>query len=624
MSGVLESLNQVSGAAMAAVLNSLWQAAAVAAAAWAAMRFVPRINAATRHLVWWAVLAVILVLPAAPAILASWQATSQLAPQQQGAGIPSAAFEVASDPASGMPRPTPTHSVVPPAPLELRAGAWPTWIAAVWSAVLLLQLGRIAWSFAYLRQVKRRAHRASPELRRSFDAWMMSCGVHRPARLLVSSEIVSPMAVGFRHPAVILPASLLDQFQEPELDHVLLHELAHIARQDDWLNLWARLASAVLALHPVAAWVLRHIEREREIACDDWVVSMTGAARPYAASLARLFEVCFARRRMMLASGMAGRASHLGERIEMLLHRSRDFTPKASIARVVLSTMVLVIFAIAGAQAPRWLAFAQETPAFAETPAVSQGAALAEAQEQTPPAAPRASAAPRAAETPRPAIAAETPGAQVAPAAPATPRPDIASTPFQSPAPAAATPKPGQNTNGTPNGSFLAALVAAGYGNLTVDEIINLKNAGVTAQFLTGMNQSGWGKLTVQEMIDLSHRGVNPEYVRKIKEAGIRDVTLKEVMDLATYGVRPETVQEIHSLGFGPYTAKQAIQFAQYGMRTDLFRALKDSGLGNAALGDILEAHTVGLNARDLREAKQYGPSLTLKQIIKLKMAGVI
>src|ERR1017187_7341883 len=366
MSGILETLNQASSTAIAAVLNSLWQAVALAAASWLAMRFTPRTNAATRHALWWMVVAGIRALPVAPVAIARWQALSEPAARQQAATIPAPAVEPVTLETEADPGTAGKIGGVT-APLELRAGRWPSWILAVWSAVLLLQLGRIAWSYGYLRQVKRRAHAASPGLRRSFDAWMMSCGVHRPARLLVSSEIVSPMAVGFRHPAVILPAPLLQQFQEPELDHVLLHELAHIARRDDWWNLCARLASAVLALHPVAAWVLRHIEREREIACDDWVVAMTGDARPYAASLARLFELCFAHRRMLLSSGMAGRASHLGERIEMLLHRSREFTPKASLARVAMSTAVLLALAIAGAQAPRWLAFAQEA-----RPAVAQ------------------------------------------------------------------------------------------------------------------------------------------------------------------------------------------------------------------------------------------------------------
>src|SRR5205085_2946501 len=88
---------------------------------------------------------------------------------------------------------------------------------------------------------------------------------------------------------------------------------------DDWTNLMGRLASAAFVLHPVAAWVLRRIEREREIACDDWVVAATGSAVHYAATLARLFEFCCTRRRELLATGMAHRSSNLGERIEILL-----------------------------------------------------------------------------------------------------------------------------------------------------------------------------------------------------------------------------------------------------------------------------------------------------------------
>jgi len=62
-------------------------------------------------------------------------------------------------------------------------------------------------------------------------------------------------------------------------------------------NMAGRLAASVVALHPLARWVLGRIERERELACDDWVVALTGSARPYAASLARLFELCWTRRR---------------------------------------------------------------------------------------------------------------------------------------------------------------------------------------------------------------------------------------------------------------------------------------------------------------------------------------
>ena len=45
------------------VLNTFWQAAAVALVVWAGLRGMPRVNAATRGAVWWSVLALVLLLP---------------------------------------------------------------------------------------------------------------------------------------------------------------------------------------------------------------------------------------------------------------------------------------------------------------------------------------------------------------------------------------------------------------------------------------------------------------------------------------------------------------------------------------------------------------------------------
>jgi hypothetical protein len=52
---------EFAGAAVAALLDTLWVALAIAAAAWALARFLPRTNAATRHLLWWTVLALVLI-----------------------------------------------------------------------------------------------------------------------------------------------------------------------------------------------------------------------------------------------------------------------------------------------------------------------------------------------------------------------------------------------------------------------------------------------------------------------------------------------------------------------------------------------------------------------------------
>ena len=66
----------------------------------------------------------------------------------------------------------------------------------------------------------------------------------------------------------------------------------------------------------------------------------------------------------LLALGMFGQMSRLRERVEMLLEidtllrHGRDFSPRVSKARVALSAVALLGCIVAGAAAPRLIAFA--------------------------------------------------------------------------------------------------------------------------------------------------------------------------------------------------------------------------------------------------------------------------
>lgn len=63
--------------------------------------------------------------------------------------------------------------------------------------------------------------------------------------------------------------------------------------------------------------------------------------------------------RELLAVGIFGRASLAG-RIETLLQQGREFSTRASRARITTSVAILLCLASAGALAPRWIAFAQQ------------------------------------------------------------------------------------------------------------------------------------------------------------------------------------------------------------------------------------------------------------------------
>jgi len=330
-------------AILGAVLNSLWAAAILAAGVWAALRLAgPRVNAATRHAVWWIALAAVIVLPMMPRRAAK---TTPVAARPSVSGPVSRNLAAQTVPPFVGPQ---SDAVVT---VSNRGRAWWPWLALLaWGSVCAGSVFRMARSYVHLRGWKRRAQvwdRALP-------------GSRRGVRVLTSEEIGSPVAAGFVAPAVIVPARLREQLNAEEMDCVLLHEAAHLDRFDDWENLAARVAKAVVGLHPVCWWLLRQIDRERESACDEWVVARTGAARQYARSLARVIELRLEPAGSALAAGIFEKRSRLRARIEMLLERGRPFSATVTRRTALLAAGAAFALSAAGTLAPRWIAFAQK------------------------------------------------------------------------------------------------------------------------------------------------------------------------------------------------------------------------------------------------------------------------
>ena len=171
---------------------------------------------------------------------------------------------------------------------------------------------------------------------------------------------------------------------------------------------------------------------------------------------------------------------------------------------------------------------------------------------------------------------------------------------------------------------LLAALAAAGYQDLSVDEIIELKNQGVDAKFIREMADNGWGRIAPKDLISLRVHNVNAEYMRDIRGAGITGLTLEQAVQLRIHGVNAKTLNEIRALGFGPYTDQEVLDMSVQGIRTEFFRGLKDNGIPQISANDAMSAASHGLNAKSIVEARKYGANLTFEQILKLKRAGVI
>lgn len=335
-------LQTLAGISVERMLYSLIEGTVLALGVWLALRLLPRRNAGTRFTIWFSVLLFILLLPFAGH---SWK---------------TAAAGAASGPGAG-------------ALLTLPV-SWAVYVFFAWMIVAALSLARVVVGLWQIHSLRRSAREIAPEtLPAEIQALLQGFQRSRHVALCSSDRIQVPTAIGFLNPAVVVPSWLLEELPAGELKQVLVHELTHLRRRDDWTNLAQKIVKALLFFHPSVWWVERQLSMEREMACDDAVLAHTGKPRDYAACLTRIAQRNFTRRQMALAQAAVERMRQLSSRVAQILDARRPGSTRLWKPAIPLVTLAAFTCVFSAGTAPQLISFTDS----ASTKPAEQQAALA-------------------------------------------------------------------------------------------------------------------------------------------------------------------------------------------------------------------------------------------------------
>ena len=274
-----------------------WQVAILAALVWIVCRLASKAPAAWRHALWIVVLVKFFMPPVVhfPSQLAFWQTAGRAKPQP--AIIRTLPTPHGSASPAGVELPHSSTSLQPgdPALSSVAAGAvsdFASVLGVIWvvgaAAMAVLLLVR------FLRQA--RLVRASSAASGSMIRLLAECAgrlrLRRVPAVRVSDNARTPMVAGVFRPMIVLPTGILDSCSDTHLRAILLHELAHVKRHD-MLILWLhQLAQIVFFFHP-GVWLAGHeLKKERELACDEMVLSTSAIrATDYAAGYVSVLKL---------------------------------------------------------------------------------------------------------------------------------------------------------------------------------------------------------------------------------------------------------------------------------------------------------------------------------------------
>jgi beta-lactamase regulating signal transducer with metallopeptidase domain len=568
------------------LLHFLWQGAALAALAAAAMAFCR--HAAARYAIALSVLVLMLATPIATVVVFSQNQSHDDSASAAVGGAP-LSIELAGNHAAGA-----VDSLAPRVRRNLSSWNSFPWLVEAWLAGVAFFSLRSAGGFLLLeRQRRKLSTNVNARVLEMCHTLQRRLGLKWAIRYCEGEGLQAPAVIGWFRPVVFLPLRALTGLSQEQLELVVAHELAHIQRLDPFVNVFQVVAEALLFYHPAVWWLNRRVRAEREHCCDDVAISLCGNAVEYARALTLMEEW-----RSLPVLAMAANRGPLTERILRVLGLGTLGAGMRGIG--ITGSVVCLTAALVAGNALVGIAHAG--------PVVSG-----------------MSMSPQA--------------AQAEPESPQEPKP--------SPARPASSAQPAAAANSATATSYIDAMKAAGMGDLTIDELVAMKIQGVTPEYVRELHDQGLHPdadilvaFRVQnvtaayihelrglgfnpgpdEIIAFKVQNVNADYVRGLKEVGIQP-NPDEILALKVQGVTPAYIKELRAAGLNP-DADQVIAMKVQGITPAYIHDLHELGLKPDG-DDLVGMKVQGVSPEYVREIQATGLKPGGDDLIAMRVQGV-
>lgn len=508
-----------------------------------------------------------------------------------------------------------SSSRAPIAPSPTENGNVMVWLVEAWFLGVAVLSLRTAGGLLLIERMRRREIKpVAQELYEKCVALQRKMGLARVIRYCECLRVDTPAVLGWFRPVVLLPVRALTGLTEAQIEAVIAHELAHIRRLDCFVNLFQIAAETLLFYHPAVWWVSQRIRAERENCCDDEAIAICGDAVNYARALTLMEEW-----RTAPSLLMAVNRGPLAVRVMRLLGgeglASRMRVVGLAGGFICLAGALLAGNAFLGVAHAALGASPNQDPGSSSVIVIKPEMATAK-EESSPQAA--------------------KPSGATAPTAPK----------------AQTTKEKDQQTekDQTKKESYLDAMQAAGFKDLTVDEIISMKIQGVTPAYVKEIHELGLqptadeivgmrvqgitpeyiremraveSNLTVDQLIGMKVQGITPQYARELGDLGLKAGS-DELVGMKVQGVTPNYIREMRATGIS-FNVDELIGMKVQGVTPEYVKGLQAAGFKELNCDDIIGAKVQGITPEFIEKARKHGfQNLTLDKLISLKQADIL
>ena len=236
------------------------------------------------------------------------------------------------------------------------------YLGCFWLAGLLLLTTWKFMNWRFTMRLRKNGLLTIPEhWQKKFNLIAEKMDFDRRIVIHTSAKVVGPMMIGYLKPMILVPIGFFSDLAPAEIEAIILHELAHIKRRDYLHLLIQQIINLILFYHP-AIWLLdKMAKQERENACDDYVVGITGDPKTYVKALGTM-QLNFSKTQNKMAMNLLNDKNAVLNRLKRLV--GEEPRQKVSGKFLVLPAILLISVIL--------LSFSSQTDKTPETDTISK------------------------------------------------------------------------------------------------------------------------------------------------------------------------------------------------------------------------------------------------------------
>jgi bla regulator protein blaR1 len=216
------------------------------------------------------------------------------------------------------------------------------WIFTGWLLVVIYKMMRVATALLYNHRIRtRQVYEPDTYWKDRISLLSQKLHIKKTVTLLQSGYCKVPVITGHLKPFILVPLGLLAGLPADQAEAILLHELAHIRRNDYLVNCLQSILETIFFFNPGIWWLSSLIKEERENCCDDIALAQTKNRKGLAAALISFKE--YELSVTSFATAFPGRKKHLLKRIMRILENKNTRMGAGEKLFFIAAAMLLVV-----------------------------------------------------------------------------------------------------------------------------------------------------------------------------------------------------------------------------------------------------------------------------------------